>query len=70
MAWTLLIVREAAPEHKLRVSLPPLTDTALNYSLICLSPDSIAPTSVVNYYRRLVCPDNILPVLQRPVLIL
>jgi hypothetical protein len=25
---------------------------------------------VVNYYRRLVCPDNILPVLQRPVLIL
>ncbi|EFQ88909.1 hypothetical protein PTT_15005 [Pyrenophora teres f. teres 0-1] len=44
MAWTFLVVREAPPEHKLRVSLPPLTDTALDYSLICLSPDSVAPT--------------------------
>jgi hypothetical protein len=63
MAWTFLVVREAAPEHELRVSLPPLTDAALDYSLVCLSPDSVAPTSVVDYYRRLVCPDDILPIL-------
>ena len=63
MAWTFPVIREAALEHKLRVSLPPLTDTALDYSLVCFSPDSIAATPVVEYNRRLVCPDDILPVL-------
>ncbi|EUC26886.1 hypothetical protein COCCADRAFT_10347 [Bipolaris zeicola 26-R-13] len=32
MVWTFLIVREAAPEHRLRVPLPPLTDAAFDYS--------------------------------------
>ena len=50
MAWTFLVIREAALEHKLRVSLPPLTDAALNYPLVCLSLDSIAPTLVVDHH--------------------
>jgi hypothetical protein len=69
MVWSFLVVREAAPEHKLRVSLPPLTDTALDYSLLCPSLDPIPPTSVVNHYRCLICPDNIVPVHQRPVFV-
>ena len=63
MAWTFLVIREAALEYELRVSLPPLTDTALNYSLVCFSLDPIAPTLVVDHHGRLVCLDDILLVL-------
>ena len=59
----LVVVRKAAPEHKLRIAFPPLSDNSLGKHLIWSSPDAIATTPVIEHDRGLAQPHNILLIL-------
>jgi ABC-type polysaccharide/polyol phosphate export permease len=61
---TLTIIREAALEHKLRVSLLPLSNYRFGEQLISFSLDAIATTAVVEHNRGLIRPDHVLLILK------
>ena len=69
MTGTLTIIREAAPEHKLRVSLPPLLNYRLGEQLISFSLDAIATTAVVEHNRGLIRLDYVLLILKTLVFV-
>jgi hypothetical protein len=66
---TLTIIREAALEHKLRVSLLPLSNYRLGEQLISFSLDAIATTAVVEHNRGLIRLDHVLLILKTPVFV-